>query len=159
MKVRYTHTVPAPIGKVLDAYRNTEFYERKQKNSGAITVDVFENEELPNGGFRRVARCSEPSRVPKFLRKSEVDTYVDESVLDAAAGTLTWKVTPDKMADVFFLSGKVEFHDRGESTEVVFNVDLTVKIPLVGKKAERIGLEKSEEESDRQAAFLKEWVG
>ncbi len=158
MKVRYEHLIPAPYQKVVDAYRSTEFYEQKQKNSGAISVEIERAEERPDGSFHMVARVSEPSRMPSFLRKSDVDHYTDDTVLDPQASTLTWKITPDQMAEVFLLSGLIEFADLGEQTRVTFNVELRVKIPLVGKKAEKIGLQQSEKESEKQAAFLKQWV-
>jgi hypothetical protein len=158
MKVSYTHVIPAGFDAVIEAYRSTEFYSEKQRASGALSVEILETEDLPDGKFRMKARCSEPSRVPRFLRKSDVDTYVDDTLLDPEAGTLTWKVTPQIMADVFFLSGRIDFVADGDQTKVTYNTDLQVKIPLVGKKAEKIGLEKTEQETARQAAFLKKWV-
>jgi hypothetical protein len=158
MKVSYTHVIPASFAQVMQAYRSTEFYSEKQKASGALSVEILETEEQGGGKFRMKARCSEPSRVPKFLRKSDVDTYVDDTLLDPAAGTLTWKITPQMMADVFFLSGRIDFVADGEQTKVTYNTDLQVKIPLVGNKAEKIGLEKTEQETAKQAAFLEKWT-
>jgi len=158
MKVSYTHVIPAGFDAVMEAYRSTEFYEKKQKASGALSVEILETEELAGGKFRMKARCSEPSRVPKFLRKSDVDTYVDDTLLDPGAGTMTWKITPQIMADVFFLSGRIDFVADGDRTRVTYDTDLQVKIPFVGGKAEKIGLEKTEEETAKQAAFLKKWT-
>jgi hypothetical protein len=158
MKVSFTHRIPAPLAKVIDAYRSAEFYELKQRNSGATAVEILEASSLPDGAFRLKARVTEPSRVPAFLRKSETDTYVDDSLLDPRAGTLTWKVTPDRMADVFLLSGRIDFAADGEGTRVTYNTTLEVKIPLVGRKAESIGLEKTEAETAVQAEFLRSWV-
>jgi len=157
MKVTFEHVVPVPLEKVMEAYGDMDFFAAKQKDAGAISVEVLETEDLPGGKLRWKARVKEPSRVPKFLRKSEVDTYTDDSVLDPAAGTMTWRVTPEMMADVFFLSGVVEFHEAGEGTRVVYNTTLEVKIPLVGKKAEKVGLEKTEEACKQQADFLTKW--
>jgi hypothetical protein len=158
MRVSYTHVIDAPCDKIMVAYRSTEFYEEKQKSSGALTVEILETEDLEDGSFRMKARCSEPSRVPKFLRKSDVDTYIDDTLLDSEAGTLTWKVTPGTMPDVFFLSGRIDFVADGEQTKVTYNTELKVKIPLVGKKAEKIGLEETEQETNKQADFLRQWV-
>jgi hypothetical protein len=158
MRVSYTHVIDAPCDKIMAAYRSTEFYEEKQKSSGALTVEILETEDLEDGRFRMKARCSEPSRVPKFLRKSDVDTYIDDTLLDSEAGTLTWKVTPGTMPDVFFLSGRIDFVADGEQTKVTYNTELKVKIPLVGKKAEKIGLEETEQETNKQADFLRQWV-
>lgn len=158
-KVTYTHTVDAPLARVLEMYSDDQFYIEKLKNSGAITVEVLEREELPGNRLRRKCRASEPSRVPAFLRKSDVDTYVDDNVLDREKGVMTWKVTPHIMADSFLLSGTVEFQAQGPSqTRITFTTQLEVKIPLVGGKAEKIALEKTEEEVSRQVAFLRKWL-
>ena len=158
VKVSYEHLISAPIDKVISAYELDEFYILKLKNSGATSVEVLEREELAGGRLRRKCRASEPSRVPAMLRKSDTDTYVDDNVLDRGLKVMTWKVTPHIMADVFLLSGSVEFHPQGTQTKVVFNTLLEVKIPFVGGKAEKIGLEKTGEEVTRQVAFLKDWV-
>jgi hypothetical protein len=158
MKVSFTHRIPAPLDKVLAAYRSAEFYERKQLNSGATAVEILAAEDQPGGGFRLRARVTEPSRVPAFLRQSETDTYVDDSLLDPRAGTLTWKVTPDRMADVFLLSGRIDFAADGDATRVTYNTTLEVRIPLLGRKAESIGLEKTEAETAVQAEFLRSFL-
>ena len=158
MKVRYEREIRATAKQCLQAYRNTDFYSEKQKSSGALTVEILETEDLSDGGWRMLAKVSEPSRMPSFLRQGDVDTYVDDSRIDPAAGTVSWKITPDFGADKFFLSGEIEFHDRGATTLAVYNVQLQVKIPLVGKKAEKLGLASTESETDKQAAFLQRWV-
>ena len=158
MKVSYEHVIDAPLDKLIQAYESDDFYIEKTKNSGATDVKILETEELVGGKLRKKARVTEPSRVPAFLRKSETDIYDDDNVLDREKGVLTWKVTPNIMADKFFLSGSVEFHAQGDKTRVVFHSELQVKIPLVGGKAEKIGLEKTEEEVARQVAFIRQWV-
>ncbi|MBP7127033.1 DUF2505 domain-containing protein [Myxococcota bacterium] len=158
-KVTYSHVVDAPLARVLEIYSDDDFYIQKLKNGGALTVEVLEREEMPGNRLRRKCRASEPSRVPSYLRKSDVDTYVDDHVLDRDKGLMTWKVTPHVMADVFLLSGSVEFQAQGPSqTRVTFTTQVEVKIPLVGGKAEKIALEKTEEEVARQVAFLRNWI-
>lgn len=158
MKVKHEHAVAAPVDKVMALYRDKDFYIAKLKNSGALTVDVLLREDLPAGGLHERARVSEPSRVPAFLRKNDVDTYEDDHTLDAVARTLTWKVTPAIMADKFFLSGRTTFNPDGHGTRMVFETEMVVKIPLVGGKAESIGLAKTDEEVARQVAFVKRWL-
>ncbi len=159
MKVKHEHVIAAPLKKVMDAFRDDDFYCQKLKNSGAIKVEVLEHEDLPGAKCRRKARVSEPSRIPAMLRKADVDTYIDDSLLDPATGKLDWKVTPSMMADKFFLSGSMEFHEAGkQSTRLVFNTQLEVKIFGVGGVAEKVGLEKTEEEVGRQVEFIKKWM-
>ncbi len=158
MKMSITKVVPISIEKAIGAYGNMEFYTARQKDAGAITVDVLETEDLPDGKFRFSVRVTEPSRVPSFLRKSDVDTYVDDSVLDRETQTLTWKITPSVAADLFKMSGRVDFAAQGDSTRVTYNVTMEVKIPLLGRKAEKHGLAKTEEACEQQSAFLEKWI-
>ncbi len=159
MKVSISHVVPVPVEKAVSAYGDMEFYAARQKDAGAITVDILETEDIPDGKFRFRARVTEPSRMPSFLRKSDVDTYVDDSMLDPEARTLTWKITPSMGADLFKMSGRVDFEAQGDSTtRVTYNVTMEVKIPLLGKKAEKHGLARTEEACAQQSAFLKKWI-
>ena len=158
MKVTHRHMLNIPKDKVIGFYTEDDFYEAKLRNSGALTIEIVEKEELPGNKLRKKVKVSEKSRLPSFIRKNDVDNYTDDNILDLEAGTLTWKVTPSMMANKFKLSGKVEFHARGEDRcELVFNTAMEVKIPLIGRKAEKIGLKNTEEEVKRQVDFIKKW--
>lgn len=158
MKVKFTHTINAPIEDIMDAYGDTDFYCEKQKASGAITVDILETKELENGNFWFKAKVSEPSRLPSFLRKSDVDTYTDDSTLDMNQKCVDWVITPGFGADKFVLRGKIEFEEAGDKTVVTYNTEMQINVPIVGKKAEKMGLAKTEDETEKQAAFLRKWL-
>ena len=158
MKVTYEHTIPATVDKVFEAYGQEEFYVARQKGMGALTVEVLKWETDVNGAVRSEVRVSEPSKQPSFVRKSEVDTYMDYGLLDPDQRTLTWKVIPSQGADKFKLQGKVEFQPDGERTRVTYHIEIQVKIPIIGKKAEKYALAKTEEETAKQAKFLKNWM-
>lgn len=161
MKDTRDYIIPAPVDAVMDLYADGEFYAAKLKNSGALTVELLVHEERPDGTKFMRAQGTEPTRVPNVpgLRKSDVDTFIDENVLDRAARKLTWKVIPEIMADKFFLYGHMEFHSApGDATRVVFNTIMEIKIPFIGKKAEKIGLSKTAEEVERQVTFVKRWL-
>lgn len=157
MKVRYQHSFPVPWEKLAASYSTKEFYIEKQKAGGALSVDIVQW-SATDKQIKWQARVSEKSRLPSFLRKEEVETYTDDSTLDLERKVLTWKVTPMRGADKFFLSGKVEFKPRGDSTDAVFEIEMAIKIPLVGSKAEKLGLAASEEETNRQVEFIRQWV-
>jgi Protein of unknown function (DUF2505) len=158
MKVVFEHMIDAAKKKVVEAFLDEEFYVAKQKSGGAISVESLEYTDLGGGKFKMRNRVSEPSRLPPFLRKSDIDTFTDETLVDSEGGRLTWKVTPQIGADKFFLSGQVEFVEAGDKTRVVYSTTLEIKVPLLGKKAEKMGLASTKEETARQAAFLNEWV-
>jgi hypothetical protein len=158
MKVAYEHRISAPVDQVFETYGKEEFYIARQKGLGAISLDVLKWETGSDGKVRIAVRVSEPSKQPSFIRKSDVDTYVDEGVLDPEERTLTWRIKPSVGGDKFKLQGKIEFYPDGDATRVVYHVDIQVKIPIIGKKAEKYALSKTEAETAKQAAFLKDWI-
>lgn len=159
MKVTYKHELPAPFRAVIDTYRDPRFYEAKQKHFGAVSLEILQWDEDEDGVLRYRVKVTEPSRQPAFIRKSDTDTYIDESQLDTKKGTLTWKVIPEVGTDKFSINGSVEFQPNGEqSTTGIYQIEFSVKIPLVGKKIEKYVLDKSEEETAKQVRFVKDWL-
>ena len=158
MKVAYEHVIPAPVDQVFQTYGSEDFYVARQKGLGAISVEVLTWETASDGKVRIKVRVSEPSKQPAFIRKSDVDTYIDEGLLDPEQQTLTWRITPTVGGDKFKLRGKIDFHPDGDATRVTYHIDMEVKIPIIGKKAEKYALSKTEAETARQADFLKTWL-
>jgi hypothetical protein len=157
MKVRYEHSFPVSWDKLAATYAQQDFYVQKQKSGGALSVDIVKW-NATDKEITWQARVSEKSRLPSFLRKEDVDTYTDDSRLDLESKILTWKVTPGRGADKFFLSGRVSFRPKGETTDAIFEIEMEVRVPLVGSKAEKLALAESEQETARQVAFIRDWV-
>lgn len=158
MKVSFEHIVDVPVDKALAVYKEADFHLEKQKALGAISMEMLETEQVSDTQKKFKLRGTEKSRVPDFLHKSDVDSYVIDSVLDTTARTLTWKVTPEVMAKVFFLTGEVYLAASGDKTKIVYTTKLEVKVPFLGKKAEKIGLAQVEGECQKQTDFLLKWV-
>lgn len=159
MKITYEHIVPFPKDKVLEIYVNDDFYVGMQKNAGAISVDLLETSDLPEGGRARKARITAPSRVPAALRKSDTDEYVDDCKVDVSAARMFYRITPNMFADQFKLSGSLDFIDQDDSTKLVFTTEIEIRIPLLGKKLEKQSLAETEKEVLAQVSFLKDWAG
>ena len=82
MKVTYEHIIPAPADQVFETYGKEEFYIARQKGMGAISVEILKWQIGEDGAVRSEVRVTEPSKQPAFLRKSDVDTYLDEGLLE-----------------------------------------------------------------------------
>ena len=154
MQQRFTHTVPYPIDQVISAYRQTAFFLATLKHAGAVTIDILEEKTLPGGGRFWKAKITESSRVPEFLRASDVDIYINESTFQP----LSWKIFPNIQADRIALSGTIRLAESDHGTELVYEVALEVGIPLVGTRLELYGLKKIGAECGKQAAFLERWL-
>lgn len=158
MKISHEHIVSIPKSRVLEIYVNDEFYVGQQKNAGAITVDLLETGDLAGGGRTRKARVTAPSRVPKTLRKSDTDEFVDNCRVDVSANRMSYQITPSMFADQFKLGGSIDFAEQGDSTKMIFTTEVEIKIPLLGKKLEKQAIDEAEKEVLKQVDFLKSWA-
>ena len=158
MKDVFTFNIPAAIDDVVAAYKTTEFFLATLKHAGAITIDILDEGALPDEGHYWKAKITESTRVPEFLRASDLDIYINESAFDPSAGKLSWKIKPNFSAGRFNLNGDIAMSALEDTTQLLYRVNLHSKIPLVRSTAERIGLKKIGEEFKKQADFLTSWV-
>jgi hypothetical protein len=155
---RFTYTVPAPIEDLVEVYKKTEFYLSTLKHAGAVSIDILEEKPLPDGGRYWKAKITESSRVPEFLRASDLDIYINESAFSPKERKLTWQIFPNFKTGRFSLKGVIELSESGDTTRAVYTADLRVRIPFIGKQAEAYGLKKIGDEFRKQKDFLTTWL-
>lgn len=159
MRNRYTYTVSAPIEEAVAAYKTTEFFIATLKHAGAVTIEILEEKPLPGEGRYWKAKISESSRVPEVLRASDLDIYINESAFNPPERKLSWQIRPNFSTGRLSLTGDISLFEEGtNTTRLVYDVSLEVKIPFIGSTAETFGLRKIGEEFRSQAAFLNHWL-
>jgi hypothetical protein len=158
VRASFTYTVPARVDQVVEVYKSTAFFLATLKHAGAVTIEILEERSLPGGGRYWRAKITESSRVPEFLRASDLDIYINESAFDPPKRKLTWRIFPNFKTGRFSLSGEIALLDAEAVTRVVYTADLKVRIPLIGRQAETYGLRKIGEELRKQSEFLASWL-
>ncbi len=159
MRDSFTYTVSAPVEEAVGAYKTTEFFIATLEHAGAVSIEILEERPLPGEGRYWKAKISESSRVPEFLRASDLDIYINESAFDPPERKLSWQIRPNFSSGRFSLKGEISLFEEGmNATRLVYDVILEVKLPLIGGTAESFGLRKIGEEFRSQAAFLNEWL-
>ena len=158
MKDNFTYEVPARIDDVVAAYKTTAFFIATLKHAGAVTIEIVEERPLPDEGRYWKAKITESSRVPEFLRASDLDIYINESAFDPPARKLSWKMKPNFSTGRFSLTGEIALFENGDNTRLIYGVNLDLKIPLIGPTAEVLGLRKIGDEFRKQADFLADWL-
>ncbi len=158
MRSSFTHSVPSPVDQVVSAYQSTEFFLATLKHAGAVTIEILEERAMPDGGRFWKAKISESSRVPEFLRASDVDIYINESTFRARERSLEWKISPHLQMTPIVLTGEIRLVETARGTDVNYEVNLEVRIPLIGPKLEEFGLRRIGIEFRKQAQFLKSWL-
>ena len=158
MREDFVYTVAAHIHQATETYRKTDFFIASMKRAGALQVEVLEDEPLPDGGRRWKAKITENSRIPAFIRASDIVIVINESVFSPSEKRLTFRISPAAESVRVRLEGSIEIKERAGATELHYSIDLTVGIPLLGRQTEALGLKIVKEECRKQARLLEEWA-
>ena len=144
--------------KVVDTYKKTDFFVASMEKAGALAVEIIEEETLPDGGRRWKAKITEASRLPEFLRTADILVMINESTFHPHKKKLEFNIAPSAKSVRVTLSGTIDLLEQAQETEIVYHVDLSIGIPLFGKKTEALGLKIVGDECGKQAALLERWA-
>lgn len=158
MKYSDNNHYPIPADKVLKAFTDPAFFERKYQAQGAEDIQQLRHEQTGNRFTITFSRTVEVEvNLPGFASKHVPERITliqtDSWDLDARRGSL------DIRFDGMPASVKCEMQleDNGGSTLHALDFDIAVKVPLIGKKLEKLladGLQKTFQRDSRIAAEL-----
>ena len=139
MRFQIEQVIAGPVDAVARTYTEPRFYELLGELPKLGQPEVLERQE--NGSvvhlavrFRftgnlspAVTRVVDPARL----------TWVEQSVHDLEAHTVTFHMQPDNYADRLRFDGSSRFEPAGDGqTRRVAEGDVTVRVPLVGRAVE-----------------------
>ena len=142
----------------METYLRTDFFIASMKRAGARSVEIVEEAPLPDGGRRWKAKITESARLPEFLKTSDILIIINESAFSPKEKQLTFRIHPASSAIPVRLEGIIHLVDGGATTRLLYDVDLSIKIPLISRKTELLGLKVVGDECRKQAALLGEWA-
>ena len=158
MRQQFEFQVHAPIDNVVETYLKTEFFIASMERAGARSVALIESSDLPDGSRRWKAKITEAARLPQFLKTSDILIIVNESVFSPSERRLTFNIRPASAAIPIRLDGTIRLFDAGDDTRLQYDVKLSIKLPLINRKTEMLGLKVVGDECQKQAALLDEWA-
>lgn len=163
MRKSFDFLIHAPLEDVLKTYKCTDFFVENMKRAGADAIEIIEEESLPEEGRRWKAKLTDIRRLPDFLHITDVTDIINETTFLPDRRVLLWQIMPSIRQKIVRLSGEIRMTDTGQAepnqkTKLVYDVSLTINIPLVGPKTEPLGLQLIGRECARQAAFLTDWL-
>ena len=85
-------------------------------------------------------------------------TWVEESIHDLAAFSVTWRLVPDHYGDRFRANGSSTYRSDGEVTVRRTSGQFVVKTPFVGRLVERALVSGLKEHLDAEAPRVAAWV-
>ena len=154
MKQQFEFSVPVSVDAVVETYKSTAFFIETMKLAGARTVDIIEEEALADGGHRWKARITDTTRLPAFLRVSDIVVIVNESEFHPHARKLKFRITPAIPLELVRLTGEIQIEEDGDHAKLIYAVNLQVNIPVIGRRTESPGIQIIGKECKKQAEFL-----
>jgi hypothetical protein len=136
MKFRHELTYDASPAAVFAMLADPAFREAGAAEAGVVSADVT-IEPVGEGFSLTIDRVDRTEGLPSFARKFAGDTtrsITHEEWADPTHGTLVIEA-PGKPSEV---SGTITLEPDGEATREIIELDLKIKVPLIGGKLEKL---------------------
>jgi hypothetical protein len=156
----YEQVIGAPFAGVMEAFADPAFYEALSAMPDLGRPHLLSHRE--EGGLVHLqVQFSFTGNVSPAVRRvvnPDKLTWVLETTVDPASGTVAFTVVPDHYPDRLTGSGTHQLSAEGDRTRRVSRGDLRVHFPLVGPTAERAIVRGFERHLDAEAELLEEWL-
>ena len=123
------------------------------------TRELLSSEER-NGTVFMTVRVTVNKPLPPMAAKvigGNQLSWIQEQIVDHSQKTMRWKIAIPKAAKVQAF-GSFSVKEDGDKSLRVVDGDVQVKIPIVGKKAEKHICAQLEESYERSARFTQDWL-
>ncbi len=156
MKFRHELSYDAPPDEVFAMLSDPAFREKVCEAQHAVSHDV--KVQLAGAGFTAVITTEQnTSGLPSIAKKFVGDTttaVVTETWKDGAGGTVEL-TAPGKPTNA---QGTVALSGAGTGTTEVVELDVKVKVPLIGGKLEQLMVDSIKAGYDKEQAVGREWL-
>jgi hypothetical protein len=160
VQFEFEQTIGAPPGEIVDAYCDPAFYEALGATPELGRPQLLERAE-EDGVVRlrvRFAFTGEVSPAVRAVVDPQRLSWVAETTVRPAAGTIDFVVVPDHYPDRLTASGADRFLPEGDGTRRVTRGQVRVRVPLLGRSAERGIVGGYRRHLAAEAAVLEEWL-
>ncbi len=159
LEVRHTQTFEFSAQQCWDLLAS-EKVQAEIAAAAGITIEPIETKQNDRGQTRRyrvVPHDELPAVAAKALGSPRF-TYVQTDILDNQARLLTWSIQPDQMGDRIRASGRITLSDKpnGHCERKLFT-EISVAIPLIGRKIEKLVIQNLAGSHERTAQVLQTW--
>ncbi len=162
MRFELVQRLHAPIDAIERALVDPGFLEQMGKMPKLGRPQLLDQRDLGDRVFQRVrydfAGDLSPT-VKAFIDPTKL-SWVEESTQDRATHLTEIAIVPDHYSSIFACSGLIRMsidQDNGETVRIATG-EVTVRVPLVGSKAEAAIISGLREHAELEAEALDEWV-
>lgn len=159
MKLQLRHHFPVSPARAFEELFGDD-YENAVSADSRLERKVLLDEQRPTGRVRRIHVVPEqrlPAAVAKVIGADRF-SYVLEERHDRAGNRMDFTVTPDGMADRVSVGGSWAVKAAPGGCERVVEIDITVRIPVVGGRIEKQIAEDLRDSYESAARFAQRWL-
>ncbi|MCS6899828.1 MAG: DUF2505 domain-containing protein [Myxococcales bacterium] len=162
MKATYRHTFHTDLDTYWSKiFFSTEYNEKLFREVLKFNYELLELTGEPGGPRRRRVRIEPKTEAPAVVKKLIGDSigYVEEGSFDPTTKKWSYQITTSKMADKISISGLFWAEPRGEKKiERICEVDLHVKVPLVGGEIEKFIAKTTGDSYEKAWKFTNDYI-
>lgn len=155
------HSFGAPVEVVTEAVNDDAYQAMLEDLPNLGERRVTEFTEAPDGSIHRVVRYKLGAQLPAPVVAvlGETATWDEIGDFDSSARTWTFEIKPHVLAGRLRCHGTYSFvRDGDQRSKRLVDVDLEVKVPLVGVRAEREIKKGLVETMDAEARLLSDYL-
>lgn len=162
MKATYKHTFNTDLDTYWSKiFFSTEYNEKLFREVLKFHYELLELTGEPGGPRRRRVRIEPKTEAPAVVKKLIGDSigYLEEGSFDPVTKKWSYKITTSKMADKISISGLFWAEPRGDKKiERICEVDLNVKVPLVGGEIEKFIAKTTADSYEKAWQFTNQYI-
>ena len=154
--LQVTSEFPAPPEAVWAVFDSEEYQAKLRAQSGLLKTVLEEREE--GGIVHRRTKVEREKPLPKIFAKalgSDRLTYFQVDRFDAQTNTLEWRVEVPAMGERLSVGGVTRMEVIPTGSRRVLRGEVTVKIPVLGKRMEKAVAEDFQASAERAVALVR----
>ena len=159
MKLHIENVFDATPQELWDLFNSKEFEDRLEETSGVRMTTLEEN--IEGDVEERRIECKSKKELPGFMAKvlgAKHLTYTQINKLDRSKDKLWWQVIPMAMSDKVTAEGTTVVTAEGDQSRRVVSGEISVRIPLIGGRIEKVILGEVEASYQRAAELAESLI-
>jgi len=161
MQIRLEHRIDASVEEVERATLDDTFQLRLTSLPNVHERRILSQDERQDGTVHRVVRYRFGGNIPAPVLRAiggATVSWDEEGTFDPAAHEWRFVIHPHVMKGRLECDGRYSFSPQGNETLRVVQADVTVKVPLVGRRVERFIADGLTDTMNAEARILEAFI-
>lgn len=159
MRFSMSHHFDCTPQELWDIFESREFDDRLEEETG-VRREVLDERSV-DGIIHKKLKCISLKELPAVMKKALGTDHLEfeqTNELDREASVLKWDVVTPFLTDRVDAGGKTRVEPSGEGCTRTIEGEITIRLPLVGKKMEKKLSENLRDSYEKAATIAREML-